>query len=78
MDSPIAPDAKVTYDPACDAMNISFTGERGVTSAEVARGLIVDFNEAGEPIALEVLDASVVFHDFIAQAPVAKTAKVKR
>jgi uncharacterized protein YuzE len=49
---------RTTYDPEADAMFVRL-GPEGVKSArteEVAPGVVLDFDEAGNLIALEVLD----------------------
>lgn len=77
MDSPIAPDARVSYDPKCDAMYIAWNSEAIDVSIEVANGIVIDLNEAGEPVGIEILDASRVFSDVVRQAAAARPTKAK-
>lgn len=51
---------RTSYDPEADAMFIWF-GPEGVTSAkteEVADGVLLDFDDEGKVIGVEVLDVS--------------------
>ena len=77
MDLPIAPEARGSYDPACDAMYIAWNSEAIDVSIEVAHGIVIDLNEAGEPVGIEILDASRILGDVVRQTAPAKPAKAK-
>ncbi len=49
---------KVTYDPLVDALCIRWSEARIEESDEQEPGVIMDFDENGQPVGLEVLDAS--------------------
>ena len=48
----------VKYDKISDALYIRFKDDRIVESDEVAPGVIVDYNERGEVVGIEVLEFS--------------------
>ncbi len=48
----------VKYDRVGDALRIKFRDDRVVESDEVAPGVIVDYNEKGEVVGIEVLGFS--------------------
>ena len=77
MDLPIAPEARVSYDSKCDAMYIIWNAETIDVSIEVAHGIVIDLNEAKEPVGIEILDASRIFSDFVRQAAPARPTKAK-
>lgn len=53
---------KITYDPAVDALYISFE-EATVTTEHWTEGIAADFDAEGRLAGVEVLDASKVFAD---------------
>jgi uncharacterized protein YuzE len=48
---------KVDYDPEADALYVRFSASTVVESEEVAPGVVLDFDETGRLVAVEVLDA---------------------
>ncbi len=56
---------KITYDPMANAMYIYFQEKLSVAySKEVSDGVIVDFDEEGNPIGVEILRVSLR-NDFV-------------
>lgn len=51
---------RIQYDPRADALYIELRDGEIEESDEIARGFIVDYDAAGNPIAIEILDASHV------------------
>ncbi|MCE4606781.1 MAG: DUF2283 domain-containing protein [Desulfurococcales archaeon] len=49
---------RVKYDSVADALYIKLRNDKIVDSDEIAPGLIVDFNEKGEIVGIEVLGFS--------------------
>ncbi len=50
----------INYDPDVYAMSIRFRNDSIAESDEIRPGVILDYNKAGEVIAMEILDASKV------------------
>jgi len=48
----------VKYDKISDALYIRFKDDKVVESDEIAPGIIVDYNEKGEVVGVEVLEFS--------------------
>ena len=48
----------VKFDPAANAAYIRFSGEAVLESEEVSEGIVLDFNENGRIVGMEVLEAS--------------------
>lgn len=51
-------DAKITYDPSADAALLRLSEHVAVDSEEVSPGIVLDFDEDGRLVAIEVLQAS--------------------
>ena len=49
---------KVKYDPETDTLNFIFSDGRIKESDEVKEGIIVDYDNGGKIVSIEVLDAS--------------------
>lgn len=50
---------KWTYDPSVDALTITFLpGKRSARAEELRPGMICDYDTAGHPISIELLEAS--------------------
>ncbi|HEU4760326.1 MAG TPA: DUF2283 domain-containing protein [Dehalococcoidia bacterium] len=49
---------KIHYDPQVDALYIELRDADVKESDEIAKGFIVDYDAAGSPVAIEILDAS--------------------
>ena len=49
---------KTFYDPKADALHVRFADASIVESEEVADGIILDFDDKGKLVAIEVLEAS--------------------
>ena len=53
---------KWTYDPSVDALTIEFlTDRKSARTEEIEPGMLFDYDKAGHPISLEILDASTHF-----------------
>lgn len=48
---------KVTYDPEANAAYIRFSSERVEESEEVSPGIVLDYDDEGRIVGMEVLDA---------------------
>jgi uncharacterized protein YuzE len=57
---------KVGYDPAVDVLTISLSPNRVQESDEVAVDVILDFDDFGRVVAIEVLRASFHVEDLLA------------
>lgn len=51
---------RIRYSPEADAMVIELNQRRPVDSTDLAEGVIVHLSRSGEPVEIEVLDASRV------------------
>ena len=49
---------RYTYDPMADAVNIIFKEGKANNSQEITNGVILDLDAGGNPLYLEILDAS--------------------
>jgi uncharacterized protein YuzE len=49
---------KATYDPEADALCLRFVDARIVESAEISKGVVLDFDADHRIVAIEVLEAS--------------------
>jgi uncharacterized protein YuzE len=49
---------KISYDPDSDTLSVVFRPDVVAESDEEKAGVILDYNEAGEIVAIEILDAS--------------------
>lgn len=54
---------KVIYDPETDIMDLIFREDEPVESDELKEGIIIDYNDKGKIISIEILDASEHIHD---------------
>ncbi|UCE13551.1 MAG: DUF2283 domain-containing protein [Candidatus Heimdallarchaeota archaeon] len=52
---------KINYDPKADALYIKLRDKKIKESDESGKGLIIDYDEAGEPVGIELLHASRLF-----------------
>lgn len=53
---------KWSYDPSVDALTIEFLPDRKPTrTEEVETGILFDYDRAGHPVSLEIIDASTHF-----------------
>jgi len=52
---------KINYDPEADALYIKFSEANVEESDEIAAGMIVDYDNKGNPVGIEILDASKIF-----------------
>ncbi len=52
---------KISYDPNADALYIKLTDKKILESDDLGKGLIVDYDEEGEPVGIELLKASRLF-----------------
>ena len=48
---------KIRYDPTADAIYIRFREGEVAESDELKEGIIIDYDAAGRPVAIELLDA---------------------
>jgi len=51
---------KIKYSPDADVLLIELREGMPVDSRDVAEGIIIHYDEAGEPLEIEILDASKV------------------
>jgi len=56
---------KIKYDKEADAVYISFKDGEVAESDEIKDGLIIDYDEEGNPLAIEILNAK----DIISERP---------
>lgn len=49
---------RVRVDQQADAIYLDLTGEKIESSEEVANGIILDYDKAGNMVGIEILDAS--------------------
>ena len=49
---------KVKYDPETDTMNFIFSDSKIKESDEMKEGVIVDYDNSGKIVSIEILDAS--------------------
>lgn len=47
----------VNFDPAADAAYIRFSSEKVLESEEVSEGIVLDFDENGRIVGMEILEA---------------------
>jgi len=60
---------KWSYDPLVDALTIEFLpGRRSARTEEIEPGMLFDYDKAGHPLSLEILDASAHFPLKVLQA----------
>lgn len=50
---------KIFYDPKADAIDIIFKEGKVYETREIGRELYLDIDKKGEPLSLEILDASI-------------------
>ena len=48
----------IEYDPDVDALYVRLTGKKIVESEQVQPGIVLDFDDSGEVVGVEVLNAS--------------------
>jgi uncharacterized protein YuzE len=49
---------KLSYDPDTDSLYIDFIAMPGADAREIADGLVVDFDEEGRPVGIDIQHAS--------------------
>lgn len=49
---------KIEYDPEADALYVRLSDRKIVDSEQVQPGIVLDFDDTGEVVAVEVLNAS--------------------
>lgn len=59
------------YDKESDILRMQFEEKPSVRSVEVAEGVVLDYDEAGRVVAIEVDGASVVLRDLVKKAEAA-------
>lgn len=59
------------YDKESDILRMQFEEKPSVRSVEVAEGVVLDYDEAGRVVAIEVDGASVVLCDLVKKAEAA-------
>lgn len=52
------------YDEASDILRLQFEEKPSVRSVEVAEGVVLDYDEAGRVVAIEIDGASAVLREF--------------
>ena len=62
---------ETVYDKDSDILRMQFEEKPSVRSVEVAEGVVLDYDEAGRVVAIEVDGASVLLRDFARKAEAA-------
>ena len=57
---------KIIYDAKTDSLNLFFSNSKIHESDEEKEGFIMDFDKKGNPVSIEILDASTRVPDFMA------------
>ncbi|MHA1225533.1 MAG: DUF2283 domain-containing protein [Candidatus Hodarchaeales archaeon] len=52
---------KINYDPKADALYIKLSDKKIKETDESGKGLIIDYDENGDPVGIELLKASRLF-----------------
>ena len=77
MDNPVVAKAETIYDVDSDILRLQFIDTPSVQSVEVAEGIVMDYDEKGYTVAIEVEDASIVLREFTLRAK-ATTSRISR
>ena len=56
------------YDKQSDILRMQFEEKPSVRSVEIAEGVVLDYDEAGRVVAIEVDGASILLRDFAKKA----------
>ena len=59
------------YDQESDILRLQFEEKPSVRSVEVAEGVVLDYDEAGRVVAIEIDGAGVLLRDFARKAEAA-------
>ncbi|MDE2836669.1 MAG: DUF2283 domain-containing protein [Chloroflexota bacterium] len=59
------------YDQASDILRVQFEDKPSVRSVEVAEGVVLDYDEAGRAVAIEIDGASVLLREVASKADAA-------
>ena len=59
---------ETVYDKESDILRMQFEEKPSVRSVEVAEGVVLDYDEAGRVVAIEVDGASVLLREFASKA----------
>ena len=59
------------YDSESDILRMQFEDKPSVRSVEVAEGVVLDYDEEGRVVAIEIDGASVLLRDFASRAEAA-------
>ena len=62
---------ETVYDQESDILRMQFEEKPSVRSVEVAEGVVLDYDEAGRVVAIEVDGASVLLQEFASKADAA-------
>ncbi len=62
---------ETVYDQESDILRMQFEKKPSVRSVEVAEGVVLDYDEAGRVVAIEVDGASVLLQEFASKADAA-------
>ncbi|MHA1974234.1 MAG: DUF2283 domain-containing protein [Candidatus Hodarchaeales archaeon] len=52
---------KINYDPKADALYIKLSDNKIKETEESGKGLIIDYDDNGDPVGIELLNASRLF-----------------
>jgi uncharacterized protein YuzE len=52
---------KLTYDPKTDSLYIAFNSKTSVDSIEVSEGIVMDLDNSGKPVGMDIQHASKTF-----------------
>ena len=78
MVEPLIQKPEITYVVEEDTLRIDLTPESSVISDEVAENIVVDYNAAGEPVAIEIDGAAKILEEFVLKAAAAMSVKSKQ
>lgn len=77
MANPLVKRPETIYDLESDILRIQFVDVPSTHSIEVAEGVVLDYDEKGHAVAIEVEDASMVLREFALRAK-ANTSQISR
>ena len=64
MDNAVVQKPETTYDEGADVLRLQFEEKPSVQSVEVAEGIVLDYDEEGRVVAIEIDGAGVLLSDF--------------
>ena len=64
MDNAVVQKPETIYDEEADVLRLQFEEKPSVRSVEVAEGIVLDYDEEGRVVAIEIDGAGVLLRDF--------------